>query len=131
MEIRQTRVVIRAKNFDRTCKFYGESMALPQVEEWEHEDLRGALFQAGGAVVEVVGRPADLDPRDYNADSDYQGPSHKMSIELAVPSAEEAYQEMLFRDKNIPGGLRVDRRGRMLFETHDPDGVRILCIEAG
>ena len=56
---------------------------------------------------------------------------HKMILELAVPSAEGAYREMLFRDKNIPGGLRTDDRGRMLFETHDPDGVRILCVEEG
>lgn len=129
MEIRQTRVVIHAKNFDRTCKFYGNSLALPRIEEWEHEDQRGALFQLGGTVVEVVGRPAALDPRKFDEEFDYQGPSNKMLIELAVPSAEGAYQEMLFRDKNIPGGLRVDPRGRMLFETHDPDGVRILCVE--
>ena len=129
MEIRQTRVVIRAKNFDRTCKFYATSLALPQVGDWEGSVSRGARFQAGGAVIEVQRRPEGLDPRAYDEAFDYQGPSHKMIVELAVPSAEGAYQEMLFRDKNIPGGLRTDDRGRLLFETRDPDGVRILCIE--
>jgi catechol 2,3-dioxygenase-like lactoylglutathione lyase family enzyme len=131
MEIRQTRVVIRAKSFDRTCRFYAGSLALPQIGEWEGIALRGARFQAGGAVIEVIGRPAELDPRAYDEALDYQGPAQKMVIELAVPSAEGAYQEMLFRDQNIPGGLRTDDRGRLLFETHDPDGVRILCIEEG
>ena len=131
MEIRQTRVVIRAKSFDRTCRFYEHSLAFPRIDEWEGSVSRGARFQAGGAVIEVQGRPDGLDPRSYDEAFDYQGPSQKMIVELAVPSAEGAYREMLFRDKNIPGGLRTDDRGRLLFETYDPDGVRILCIEEG
>jgi len=131
MEIRQTRVVIRAKVFERTCAFYGTSLALPRITEWEGSAVRGARFQAGGAVIEVLGRPEGLAGPGYDEDFDYQGPSQKMVIELIVPSAEGAYREMLFRDKNIPGGLRTDDRGRLLFETHDPDGVRILCIEEG
>jgi hypothetical protein len=131
MEIRQTRVVIRAKVFERTCAFYGTSLALPRISDWEGSTVRGARFQAGGAVIEVLGRLEGIDSKAYDENFDYQGPVQKMVIELAVPSAEGAYREMLFRDKNIPGGLRRDEQGRLLFETHDPDGVRILCIEEG
>jgi len=49
-----------------------------------------------------------------------------MEIVLLVPSAEKAYEELVFRNRNIPGGLRPDPDGVMVFETHDPDGVRIL-----
>jgi catechol 2,3-dioxygenase-like lactoylglutathione lyase family enzyme len=131
MEIRQFRVVVRAKSFERTSRFYGESLAFPRLQSWDREDERGALFQAGAAVIQVVGRPASAEtPRSYDESYDYQGPHHKMTIALLVPSADTAYKEALFRDKNIPGGLRKDTDGGLIFETHDPDGVKILFKQA-
>lgn len=130
MEIRQFRVVIRAKHFDRTCRFYGESLSLPRLQTWEREDARGALYQAGSAVIEVQGRPASGEgPLDWEETYDYQGPEHKMTILLLVPSAEKAYEEIFFRDKNVPGGLRKDVDGTLIFATHDPDGVPVICRE--
>jgi len=131
MEIRQFRVVVRAKGFERTCRFYGESLSFPRLQSWDREDERGALFQAGAAVIQVVGRPAKAEtPGAYDESYDYQGPHHKMTIALLVPSPEAAYQEAHFRDKNIPGGLRRDTDGGLIFETHDPDGVKIVFKQA-
>lgn len=129
MEIRQFRVVIRARDFDRTCRFYGESLSLPRLQNWEREEGRGALFQAGSAVVEVLGRPGEEDDEILDENFEYQGPQHKMSLVVVVPSAEQAYSECLFRDKNIPGGLRKDDEGNLIFETHDPDGVRVIFLQ--
>ena len=128
MEIRQFRAVVRAKSFERTCRFYGETLSLPRLQTWDREDGRGALFQAGAAVIEVLGRAAGTAERDRERDEsyDYQGPHHKLVLVLLVPSAEKAYQELLSRDRNIPGGLRKDADGSLLFDTHDPDGVRIV-----
>jgi catechol 2,3-dioxygenase-like lactoylglutathione lyase family enzyme len=131
MEIRQFRVVIRAKHFDRTCKFYQDSLALPRLQTWERDDARGSVFQVGEGLVEVVGRPsAGESPLAFDEAHDYQGPRQKLTLELTVPSAEKAYEELLFRDKNIPGGLRKDVAGTLVFETHDPDGVRIVYRQA-
>ena len=131
MEIRQFRVVVRAKNFDSTSRFYGESLAFPRLQAWDREDERGALFQAGAAVVQVVGRsPKGESPRSWDETYDYHGPDHKMTLTLIVPSAEAAYQEAHFRDKNIPGGLRRDTDGALIFETHDPDGVKVVFKQA-
>ena len=127
MQIRQFRVVLRTKLFERTTRFYGEVLALPQLQSWDREDGRGALFQAGTGAIEVIGRPRDV--AGYDESFDYQGPQHKMVIALAVPSAERAYEELLFRDKNVPGGLRKNAEGGLQFETHDPDGVRIILRE--
>lgn len=130
MEIRQFRVVIRARNFERTCRFYGEALALPRLGNWDREDGRGALFQAGSGVIEVLGRPASEDVGGNMDESfEYQGPQHKMSLVMVVPSAEQAYAENHFREKNIPGGLRRDDQGNLVFETHDPDGVRIIFLQ--
>jgi hypothetical protein len=126
MEIRQFRVLIRAKNFERTCSFYGETLALTRLQSWDREDVRGALFQAGPGIIEVLGRGAGVDRRQRDEDFDYQGPHHEMVLVFTVASAEQAYQELLFRNKNIPGGLRTDGDGSLIFDTHDPDGVRII-----
>jgi catechol 2,3-dioxygenase-like lactoylglutathione lyase family enzyme len=131
MDIRQFRVVIRAKSFERTCRFYGESLALPRLQNWEREDGRGALYQAGTAVIEVLGRSAGEESSARDENFDLQGPQHKATLVMIVASAEKAYQELLFRDKNIPGGLRRDGDGSLIFETHDPDGIKVVYKQVG
>ena len=126
MEIRQSRVVLRAKHFDRATQFYGETLALPRIQSWEREDGRGACFLAGQTVIEILGRPqgelGDLRDEVF----DYEGPAQKLTLTLLVPSAEKAYEEIQFRERNIPGGLRTEVDGTLVFETHDPDGLKIL-----
>ena len=53
-----------------------------------------------------------------------------MTITLQVTSAEKAYERLLLADRNIPGGLITRPDGSMAFETHDPDGIKILLSEA-
>jgi catechol 2,3-dioxygenase-like lactoylglutathione lyase family enzyme len=130
MEIRQFRVVIRTTRFERALKFYGDSLALPRLQSWEREDARGVLFLAGSAVIEIVGPPAGQDPRLDDELFYPQGPYPKTKLVFLVPSAQQAFDEIFFRDKNIPGGLLKDDDGVLMFETHDPDGVRVIFKEA-
>lgn len=130
MDIRQFRVVLRARNFEHTTRFYGEVLALPRVQSWEGDDLRGVVFQAGSCFIEVLGRPEETPAGVRDEAFDYQGPVHKLSVTLTVPSAEATYEELLFREKNIPGGLSEDHSGATIFGTHDPDGVKIIFREA-
>ena len=126
MEIRQFRVVVKARDFDRTCRFYGDTLALPRLQSWDRDTGRGALYQAGSGAVEVLGRAHGGEGEGYDEAFEYQGPDHKLVLELMVPSAEKAYEQLQFRDRNIPGGLRTGSDGALVFETHDPDGVKVL-----
>ncbi len=128
MEIQQTRIVVKARSFDRTSRFYEQVMGFPRLNSWEAEDGRRALFEAGTAVIEVVGRPRGEESTRDEA-FDYQGPEHKLRLDLVVPSAEAVYEELLFRDRNIPGGLQRGEGGGLVFGTHDPDGVKIVFRE--
>lgn len=126
MEIRQLHLVARAKSFERTCRFYDHTLALPRLRDQERDGVRTAHFQAGSGVIEVVGRAEGARSSALDEAFEYQGPDHKLVVVLTVASAEGAYQECLFRDKNVPGGLRRDAGGALIFETHDPDGVKIV-----
>jgi catechol 2,3-dioxygenase-like lactoylglutathione lyase family enzyme len=129
MEIRQFRLALKARRFDRTCRFYNEVLGLPRLRSWEGEHGRGALFQAGPGVVEVRGRSRDKERHDRSEAFDYQGPAQKMTVTLQVASAERAYERLLLADRNIPGGLETLPDGKLVFETHDPDGVRVRFSE--
>lgn len=130
MNIREFRVVVRAKRFDDSCRFYQETMALPRVGEWRTDHLRAAIFQVGAAQIEVIGRNEES-PLGWDETFDYVGPEQKLTLTLTVPSAEKAYETLLFRDRNIPGGLHRDDRGALVFATHDPDGLKIVFREEG
>ena len=124
MEIHEFRVVLRAKDFDHTCRFYRDVLTFSRIREWHNERERRAMFGAGTTVIEIVGF-TDGDG------SGYQGPEHKIAFTVIVPSAEEVYEELIFREKNIPGGLLTAADGTLVFETNDPDGVKVRFVEAG
>ena len=129
MEIRQFRVALKARRFDQTSRFYTEVLGLPRLRSWEGERGRGAVYQAGPGVVEVHGRSRDGERNEREDTFDYQGPDQKMTLTLQVVSAERAYERLLLADRNIPGGLVTRPDGSTAFETHDPDGIKIVLAE--
>lgn len=130
MEIDQFRVTVRARDFERTCRFYGETLALPRVGDWERADLVGRLFQAGPGTVEVVGRVAGTPRRADDAVFEYRGPDQKLVLNLVVPDPQKSYDELIFRNQNVPGGMLEEEAGGTVFQTRDPDGVRIVFRKA-
>lgn len=129
MEISEFRVVLRAKSFENTCRFWGEVMLLPRLKSWENGAGAGALFQAGTGVIEVRGRGKAEDSEVGDEAWEYSGPRHKLTLTLTVGSAEQAYEELIFRERNIPGGLKSEPDGSTVFETRDPDGVKVVFRE--
>lgn len=130
MEIEQFRITLKARDYERTRSFYGEVLALPELGTFEREDLRGTLFQAGPGAVEVLGRVPGAGRRPDHEEFEYRGPDQKMIVTLVVPSPEKAYDELIFRDRSVPGGLRQEGDGATVFETHDPDGVKVVLRKA-
>lgn len=126
MEIEQFRVTLRARDYETTCRFYGETLAFPRVAEWETEERVGARFQAGSGVIEVEGRRPGGRALPDDRLFEYRGPQHEMEIRLIVPSPQAAYDEIIFRQKNILGGMHALYDGAVVFETQDPDGIRIV-----
>ncbi len=129
MEIQQFRLVVRARDFDRSQQFYSEVLGLPLLQSWDGDGGLGALYRVGVGFVELRGRPRSGDGGEADETFDYQG-VRKLSLTLLVASAEKAYEELIFRDPNISGGLKHLPDGALVFETHDPDSVRIIFRQA-
>ena len=115
MEIKQLHIQLKARNYDKTCYFWGEVMSLPRLHNWERVDGRGALYAAGPGIVEILGRVQGGEAVPYDESYDYHGPSHKVVVVFDVESAQKAYEELAFREPNIPGGLRRAVDGAMSF----------------
>lgn len=131
MEIEQFRVTVKTRDLERTRQFYGKTLSLPELGSWEHEGLRCVLYQAGAGQIEILGRAPGAPRRSDDETFEYRGPQQKMVLSLVVPSPEKAYEELIFRDRNLPGGLHQEGDGSTVFETHDPDGVKIVFRKAG
>lgn len=131
MEIEQFRVTLKARDYERTRHFYGKVLALPELATFERDDLRGTLYQVGPGALEVRGRVAGAGRRPDEEEFEYRGPQQKMVLTLVVPSPEKAYDELIFRDRNIPGGMHQEADGSTVFETHDPDGVKVVLRKGG
>ena len=124
MEIGEFCLVLQAEDFARTCRFYGEILALPRVRSYEGEQGRSATFRAGSTLIEIRDRGTSPSRRRRRA-----APADGPALELLVPSAELVYEQMVFRHRNIPGGLSFAADGSKVFVTHDPDGVQIVFHE--
>lgn len=131
MEIEQFRVTLKARNYENTRHFYGEVLALPELGSFERDDLRGTVYQVGPGAVEVLGRVAGAGRLPDEEEFEYRGPEQKMVLTLVVPSPEKAYDELIFREKNVPGGMHQQADGSAVFETHDPDGVKVVLRKGG
>lgn len=130
MEIEQFRITLKARDYERTRLFYGEVLALPELDTFEREDLRCTLYQAGPGAIEVLGRVPRAGRRPDDEEFEYRGPEQKLVLTLVVPSPEKAYDDLIFRDRNVSGGLRGEADGSVVFETHDPDGVKVVLRKA-
>jgi catechol 2,3-dioxygenase-like lactoylglutathione lyase family enzyme len=131
MEIEQFRVTLKARVYERTCQFYAQTLALPKLGSWEREDLQGSEFQVGPGVLEVLGRVEGAPRREDDEAFEYRGPDEKLVLTLGVPSPQKAYDEIIFRQKNVPGGMHELEDGSTVFQTRDPDGTKIVFRQTG
>src|SRR5215211_3603334 len=53
MEVLSSRVLLRPKDFERSLRFYGESLGLQVYREWESGPDRGVVFFLGGGFLEL------------------------------------------------------------------------------
>ena len=116
MEVLSSRVLLHPNDFERSLRFYSESLGLHIYREWGSGSNRGVVFFLGGGFIELSGSSHTtanenvglwLQVRDVDAVGDVLTETTVDVIELPT-------------DK--PWGLRE-------MQIRDPDGLRIVIVE--
>src|SRR5829696_6913004 len=55
MEVLSSRVLVRPTDFERSFRFYAESLGLHVYREWSSGSTRGVVFFLGGGFLELSG----------------------------------------------------------------------------
>ena len=116
MEVLSSRVLVRPTDFERSFRFYAESLGLHIYREWSSGSTRGVVFFLGGGFLELSG-------------SSRTGTSESVSVWLQLRDVDAAGRELEGAGVDIielptdkPWGLRE-------MQVRDPDGVSIVIVE--
>ena len=116
MEVLSSRVLLHPRDFERSLRFYSESLGLHIYREWGSGSNRGVVFFLGAGFIELSGSSHTtanenvglwLQVRDVDAVGDVLTETRVDVIELPT-------------DK--PWGLRE-------MQIRDPDGLSIVIVE--
>lgn len=116
MEVLSSRVLLRPTDFERSSRFYAETLGLHVYREWGSGSTRGVVFFLGGGFLELSG-------------SSEATSSEKVSLWLQVRDVDAVGRELEDAGVSIveppidkPWGLREMR-------VQDPDGMRLVIVE--
>jgi predicted enzyme related to lactoylglutathione lyase len=116
MEVLSSRVLVRPTDFQRSLRFYAESLGLHVYRQWSSGSTRGVVFFLGGGFLELSG-------------SSPTGASENVGLWMQVrdldalgQELEEAGVEIIELPTDKPWGLRE-------MQIRDPDGMSIVIVE--
>jgi predicted enzyme related to lactoylglutathione lyase len=116
MEVLSSRVLLRPASFERSFRFYAQTLGLHVYREWGNGPTRGVVFFLGGGFLELSG--------SSDAPS-----SEKISLWLQVRDVDAVRRELenvgveiIEPPTDKPWGLRE-------MQVGDPDGVRLVIVE--
>jgi predicted enzyme related to lactoylglutathione lyase len=116
MEVLSSRVLLQPVDFERSLRFYAESLGLHVYREWGSGSTKGVVFFLGGGFLEISG-------------SLRTGTSESVGLWLQVRDVDavghklqEAGVDIIELPTDKPWGLRE-------MQIRDPDGLRIVIVE--
>jgi catechol 2,3-dioxygenase-like lactoylglutathione lyase family enzyme len=116
MEVLSSRVLVRPTDFERSFRFYAESLGLHVYREWSSESTRGVVFFLGGGFLELSGSWR-------TAASESAGLWLQVrDVDAAGRDLEEVGVDIIEVPTEKPWGLRE-------MQVRDPDGLSIVIIE--
>lgn len=116
MEVLSSRVLLAPADFERSFRFYAQTLGLHIYREWGSGSNRGVVFFLGGGFLELSGSSPETS-------------GEKISLWLQVRDVdtvgrqlEDSGVKVVEHPTDKPWGLREMR-------VEDPDGVRLIIVE--
>jgi len=126
LETKQMRIVIRSYDLERSLEFYRDTLNLPVVASWDRPDGAGHLVDAGGGVIELLGKtPGDASRGGW----DFIMPVAKYEIILVVADAGKALDALKAKHIEPSEPLETTSWGARRFAVLDPDETPIVYME--
>ena len=120
------RTVIRAYDLERSIEFYRDKLGLPLIQSWDREDGAGYLLDAGGGVIELLGKtPGDAARGGW----DFIMPVAKYDILFEVGSVQAAYDALKAQGLEPTGPPETTSWGGVWFTVLDPDDTPVVFLE--
>ncbi len=116
MEVLSSRVLLHPRDFERSFRFYAETLGLHVYREWGSRPTRGVVFFLGGGFLELAGSSHTTANENVGLWLQVRG------VDAAGRDLEGAGVEILESPTDKPWGLREMR-------IRDPDGLRIVIVE--
>lgn len=122
----QMRIVIRAYDLERSLEFYRDILGLPVVSSWDRPDGAGHLLDAGGGIVELLGKtPGDVSRGGW----DFIMPVAKYEVILVVADAKAAHDALKAKGVETAEPLAATAWGASRFSVLDPDETPVVYLE--
>ena len=116
MEVLSSRVLIHPNDFERSLRFYSESLGLHIYREWGSGSNRGVVFFLGGGFLELSGS-------SHTTANENVGLWLQMrDVEAVGDVLTETRVDVIEPPTDKPWGLRE-------MQIRDPDGLRIVIVE--
>jgi catechol 2,3-dioxygenase-like lactoylglutathione lyase family enzyme len=123
VEVLASRVLVRARDYQRSVAFYRDGLGLAVVREFGAGGrVTGTVFALGGGALEVSAGPPSAAGQPAAA-----GPS--VQLWLQVRDAAAAHAELAGRGVPVLQPPRREPWGLVEMWVVDPDGVRIAVVE--
>jgi catechol 2,3-dioxygenase-like lactoylglutathione lyase family enzyme len=116
MQVLSSRVLLRPSDFERSFRFYRETLGLEIYREYGAGDSRGVVFFLGGGFLELSG---SAPPAERG----------RISLWLQVPDLAAAHRELKAAGVEILDGPARKPWGLDEMWIRDPDEVRIVIVE--
>lgn len=123
---KRMRVVIRAYDLGRSLEFYHDQIGLPLIQSWDRADGAGHLLDAGGGVIELLGKtPGDASRGGW----DFIMPVAKYDLLIEVDDAQAAYDAVKSKGLAPLGPPEKTAWGGTSFAVLDPDETPVVFLQ--
>lgn len=116
------KTVIRTKDFEASCNFYGKLLGLSVIESWSSESDAGCIFSlAENTSVEI----SRINPED-DYFHDYFDEDASLKIDLQIPTIALDEWAVYLQDHWPCRGPVARPWGSRYLYLKDPDGVQVI-----
>jgi predicted enzyme related to lactoylglutathione lyase len=116
MEVLSSRVLVHPTEFERSFRFYAETLGLHVYRQWSSGSTRGVVFFLGGGFLELSGSSRTRVSESIGLWLQVR------DVEAVGRGLEEAGVDIIEPPTDKPWGLRE-------MQARDPDGLSIMIVE--